>query len=85
MNSCLARNGGQGEEKYNMRRVFSYVFFLLGLVVMVLSILSIFGFVSVLADQKAWAVGMAAFGLVLCLLGFFMVSGLGGINPDEPA
>ena len=56
-----------------MRRVFSYVFFLLGLVVMILSILNIFNLINL--GVSVWvAVAMAAFGLILCLIAFFMVS-----------
>ncbi len=67
-----------------MRRVFSYVFFLLGLVVMILSILNIFKLI--ILDVDTWvAVAMAAFGLILCLIAFFMLSPEGDQNPDELA
>ena len=67
-----------------MRRVFSYVFFLLGLVVMILSILNIFNLIDL--QVGTWvAVAMAAFGLILCLIAFFMLTPEGGNNPDELA
>ncbi len=65
-----------------MRRVFSYVFFLLGLLVMVLSILNIFKLLDLQVDTWV-AVAMAAFGLILCLIAFFMLAPEGGSNTDE--
>jgi multisubunit Na+/H+ antiporter MnhG subunit len=65
-----------------MRRVFSYVFFLLGLLVMVLSILNIFRLLDLQVDLWV-AVAMAGFGLILCLIAFFMLSPDGGPNTDE--
>ncbi|MDQ6739443.1 MAG: hypothetical protein M3021_03500 [Actinomycetota bacterium] len=67
-----------------MRRVFSYVFFLLGLIVMILSILNIFNLIA-LVDNLWIAVAMVAFGLILCLIAFFMLSPESGPNPDAPA
>ncbi len=67
-----------------MRRVFSYVFFLLGLLVMVLSILAIFGLIALPVDANVWLYfGMMGFGLILCLLAFFMLAPEGGVNPDQ--
>ncbi|HMA33282.1 MAG TPA: hypothetical protein VKY74_02285 [Chloroflexia bacterium] len=69
-----------------MRRVFSYVFFLLGLFVMVMSILAIFGLIALPLGDNLWLlVGMAGFGLILCLIAFFMLAPEGGSNPDEVA
>ncbi|HUS15185.1 MAG TPA: hypothetical protein VM536_09235 [Chloroflexia bacterium] len=65
-----------------MQRVFSYVFFLLGLLVMVLSILTIFGLIILPIDTWV-AVAMAGFGLILCLIAFFMMGGGNTSNPEE--
>jgi hypothetical protein len=66
-----------------MRRVFSYVFFLLGLLVMILSILAIFGFIT-LPSENAWLyIGMMGFGLILCLIAFFMLSSESTANPED--
>ena len=63
-----------------MRRVFSYILFLFGLFIMALAVLAIFfGYTDV--GKNPWlAVGMAAFGLILCLIGFFISSA--GTGPD---
>jgi hypothetical protein len=67
-----------------MRKIFSYIFFLLGLLVMILSILNIFNLLDL--QVELWvAVAMAAFGLILCLIAFFMLAPEGGANPDELA
>jgi len=55
-----------------MRRVFSYVLFLFGLFIMALSVMSIF-FHTPQVDT-AIAIGMMAFGLILCIVGFFIFS-----------
>ncbi len=65
-----------------MRRVCSSVFFLLGLLVMVLSILNIFKLLDLQVDLLI-AVAMAAFGLILCLIAFFMLSPDGTPNSDS--
>jgi len=67
-----------------MRQIFSYIFFLLGLLVMILSILNIFNLLDLQVDLWV-AVAMAAFGLILCLIAFFMLAPEGGTNPDELA
>lgn len=65
-----------------MRRVFSYVLFLFGLFCMMLSVLSIFRFISTGVDT--WlAVTVAAFGLIICLVAFFMLAPGGGTDPDQ--
>jgi Co/Zn/Cd efflux system component len=61
-----------------MRRVFSYVLSLFGLFVMALSVVSIF-FGTPQVDT-AIAIGMAAFGLILCMVGFFIFSAGGSAD-----
>jgi hypothetical protein len=61
-----------------MRRVFSYVLFLVGLFVLVLSILTIF--FKITPVDTALAEGMAAFGLILCLVGVFIAAAGAGAN-----
>ena len=63
-----------------MRRVFSYVLFLVGLFVLVLSILTIF--FKITTVDTALAVGMAAFGLILCLVGFFIAAAGAGADTN---
>ena len=63
-----------------MRRVFSYILGLFGLFIMVLSVLAIFFGFTALKDNTVLAVGMAAFGLILCLIGVFISSA--GPGPD---
>ncbi len=65
-----------------MRRLFSYVLFLFGMFCMMLSILSIFHFITTPVDS--WlAVAVAAFGLIICLVAFFMLAPGGGTDPDQ--
>jgi hypothetical protein len=65
-----------------MRQVFSYVFFLLGLLVMVLSILNVFNLVNLQVDTWV-AVAMLGVGLVICLISFFMLASGGGAYPPD--
>ncbi|MGI8586218.1 MAG: hypothetical protein ACR2M0_00825 [Chloroflexia bacterium] len=70
-----------------MQKIFSYVFFLLGTIVMVLSILAIFGLIVLTQDpggSNTWLyIGMLGFGLIICLVGYFMLSAGGGNNSDQ--
>ena len=63
-----------------MRRVFSIILFLFGFFVMVLSTLTIF--FQITSVPFAIAIGMAAFGLILCLLAFFIATAGAGTDTD---